>query len=109
MSDAHPAIQGGESMGVKDVSDHSVGLALIETSLGPASDDTACILTAVLEEREAFADLWRCLLSRVVEDETADAAHCVDRSYPRASRGDHILTLGIAGPGGCLNEGEGRL
>lgn len=96
-------------MGVKDVSDHSVGLALIETSLGPASDDTACILTAVLEEREAFADLWRCLLSRVVEDETADAAHCVDRSYPRASRGDHILTLGIAGPGGCLNEGEGRL
>lgn len=91
--DAHPAVQGGQRVGVEDVSDHSVGLALVETSLGPASDDTARILTAVLEEREAFTDLWRRLLSRVVENETADAAHWADRSYPRTSRGDRTDSL----------------
>ena len=94
-------------MGVKDISDHSIGLALVETSLGPASDDTACILTAVLEERETFTDLWRRLLSRIVENEAADAAHCVDRSYPRAIRGDRTLTLWIAGSYGCLGERRG--
>lgn len=97
-------------MGVKDVSDHPIGLALVETSLGPASDDTACILTAVLEEREPFTDLWRRLLSRVVEDETADAAHWVYRSYPRGSRGDRIYSLLVSRDlvDAWVN-GEGRL
>lgn len=91
--DAHPAVQGGQCLSVEDVSDHAVGLALIEASLGPASDDTTRILTAMLEERETFTDLRRRLLSRVMEDETANAAHWVHRSYLRTSRSDRTDSL----------------
>ena len=69
MADAHSADEPGDGCGVKDVPDHSVCLALVEAALGPAGDDAAGILAAMLEKREAFADLRSRIDRRVVEEE----------------------------------------
>ena len=49
VTDAHPAVQSRERVSIEDVSDHPIRLALVEASLGPASDDTTGILASVLE------------------------------------------------------------
>ena len=50
MTNTHSPDELGYGSCVKDVSDHSVCLALIETTLVSAGDDTARILAAVLEK-----------------------------------------------------------
>ena len=57
MTDTHSADEPGEGGGVKDVPDHSVRLALVETTLWSTGYDTAGILTSMLEKRETLADL----------------------------------------------------
>ena len=67
MADAHPADEPGDGCGVKDVPDHPVCLALVEATFMSASDDTACILTPMLEERQSFTYLTSTVDLRVVE------------------------------------------
>lgn len=70
MAHTHSADQRGDSGRVKDISDHAVRLALIETAFGPTCDDAAGILAAMLEKRESLADLRSCVDGRVVEEQT---------------------------------------
>ena len=69
MSDTHSADQSGDGCGVKDISDHPVSLALVESPLRTAGDDAACVLAAMLEEGEAFADLLSCVEGGIVVEE----------------------------------------
>ncbi len=69
MANTHSAGESGNSGGVKDVPNHPVGLALVEASLRAAGDDSAGILSAMLEKSEAFADLRSCIDRRVVQEE----------------------------------------
>jgi hypothetical protein len=50
VSDTHPTLQSGDPLGIKDVSDHSVGLDLVESSSLSTSDDTSGILTTDMSE-----------------------------------------------------------
>lgn len=70
MPDAHAANEARDRVGVEYIADHAVRFALVEAALGPASDDTARILAAVLEERQALADLGRSVHAGVVEEQT---------------------------------------
>lgn len=56
VSDTHTPLQRAQALGIKDVSNHSVRLALIETTFGSAGDDPTCILTSVLQQAQALAD-----------------------------------------------------
>ena len=49
MSDAHAAPQPRHGVHIENISDHPVGFALVESALGPAGDDPARILPAVLQ------------------------------------------------------------
>ena len=69
MADAHSAGEPGESGRVEDVPDHAVGLALEEATFGATGDDAAGVLAAMLEKREALADLSGRIDGRVVEEE----------------------------------------
>lgn len=69
MSDPHAAGERGQSIGVKDIPDHAIRLALVEASLRPASDDTTRILASMLEKREALANLCCCIDARIVQEE----------------------------------------
>ncbi|KAJ2988730.1 hypothetical protein NUW54_g9018 [Trametes sanguinea] len=68
MAYTHPANQPGDRGGVEDISDHSIGLALVEASFRPAGDDAARILAAVLEKGETFADLRSSIDRGVVQE-----------------------------------------
>lgn len=74
---AHAADEGGDSLGIEDVSDHAVCFTLIETALGAAGDDPARILATVLEEAEGLAYFGGGRTVRVLEEETKDAAHWI--------------------------------
>ena len=87
MADAHSAGKPGESGRVEDVPDHAVGLALEEATFGATGDDAAGVLAAMLEKREALADLRSGIDRRVVEEESEDAAHCDPGSGLRAAGG----------------------
>ena len=50
MSDTHPSNQPRQGGRVKDVPHHAVRFALVESSLGPASDDTTGILATMLQQ-----------------------------------------------------------
>ena len=76
MSHSHPTNQSREGTGVKDISDHSIGLALVKAAFWSASDDSTCILTSMLEKRKTFADLGSSVDGRIVEKQTEDPAHC---------------------------------
>ena len=78
MANTHSADEPGERGSVKDIPNHPVGLALVETALVAAGDDAARVLSAMLEKREALADLRSSIDRRVVEEETEDTAHCCD-------------------------------
>lgn len=69
VTNAHPAEESGESVGIEDIADHAVGFTLVEATLGATGDDAAGILAAVLEEREAFADLLRDLDRRIMGEQ----------------------------------------
>jgi hypothetical protein len=45
VSNTHSTDELSHSLGVEEVADHSVALALVETTLGTASNDTARVLT----------------------------------------------------------------
>ena len=45
MPNAHPALQTGDTLRVKDITDHAIRLDLVETSVRPASHDAGGILT----------------------------------------------------------------
>jgi hypothetical protein len=51
MPNPHPADQPSNRVCVKDIPDHPVGLALVETALGTTCDNSASVLTSVLEQR----------------------------------------------------------
>lgn len=59
MSNTHTTNQPGDGTIIKDISDHSVGLALVEATLGTTSDNPTCILTTVLQKGEALR-YFRC-------------------------------------------------
>lgn len=46
MADAHSTDELAERLGVEEVANHAVALALVEAALGPAGDDAASILAA---------------------------------------------------------------
>ncbi len=49
MSDTHASNQSRNSVMGEHVADHAIRLALVQTASGSASDDTTCVLTAVLQ------------------------------------------------------------
>ena len=73
--DAHASDKPGQRGRIKDIPNHAVCLALVETPLGPASDDTTGILTSVLEKGETLAYLAGDVDCRIMQEYTADAAH----------------------------------
>jgi hypothetical protein len=76
MPNTHSTNEGADRVRSEDVADHAVRLALVETALLAARHDPACILTAMLKERETLADLGRSVYARIGEKEAEDAAHC---------------------------------
>lgn len=44
MSDTHVALEASDGLRVKDITDHAIGLDLVETATRTAGDDTSCIL-----------------------------------------------------------------
>ena len=70
MSDAHPPSQPGERVCVKHITNHPVCFALVEPALWSTGDDSAGILTPVLEQSQAFANFRRRICGRVVQQQT---------------------------------------
>lgn len=69
MADAHPSDQPGDRAGIEHVPDHTVRLALEESTLGTAGDDATGILAPMLEERKPFDDLGGDIAGGVVEEQ----------------------------------------
>lgn len=59
MSDAHPANESRYSVVGEHIADHAISLALVQPASRTARDDPACVLSPVLQERQALAYL-RC-------------------------------------------------
>jgi hypothetical protein len=57
VSDSHSSYQSSDGIGIKDIPDHSVRLALVESSFRTTGNDTACILPSMLKKSESLADL----------------------------------------------------
>ena len=73
---SHATSQATECRLVKNISNHPIGLALIESSFETACDYPASILSAVLEKRETFVGLRCAIEARVVKEEPKYSAHC---------------------------------
>lgn len=67
MANSHSAYQFPDRVLIEYISDHAIGLALIETTLRSASDDPAGILASMLQQRKTFADLWSTIDIRIVQ------------------------------------------
>jgi hypothetical protein len=78
MSDSHATYQSRDRGVVKDISDHSVGFTLVETTLESTGDDPTCILTTMLKERKTLCNFCGDIEGGVVQKKTEDAAHCLD-------------------------------
>ena len=50
MSNTHAPDQSAKAAGVKYITDHAIGLALIEATFWSASDDARRVLTAMLKQ-----------------------------------------------------------
>ena len=50
VTDAHSSDQPGDRIGIKDVTNHAVGFALVKSALGPTGDHTARILPSMLQQ-----------------------------------------------------------
>lgn len=88
MSDSHAAYQSRDGAVVKDITDHAVGFALVETTLGSTGDDSTSILTTMLEEGKTLCDFCSDIDSRIVQKKTEDATHYVDgKPRVRAEKG----------------------
>lgn len=81
MTHTHASDQPRERVCIKDVADHAIGLALEETTLGTASDNTAGILAAMLEERKALANLVSDVDRGVMGEQAEDATHWSGLEY----------------------------
>lgn len=75
MSNSHTANQPPDRPRIKHISHHPVRLALVETPFRPTSDNTASILSAVLQEGKALADFGGGIDVGIVQEETEYAAH----------------------------------
>ena len=70
MSNAHTPNQPGKRVCVKNVTDHSVRLALEESAFGPAGDDSTGILAAVLQQCETLTNFRRRVCGWIVQQQT---------------------------------------
>jgi hypothetical protein len=66
MSDPHPSNQSRYCVLREHVADHAIGLALVQPTSGSACDDSACVLSPVLQQRQSLAYLRRGIDGRVV-------------------------------------------
>ena len=66
MSDAHSAPQSRDRIRIEHIFDHAIALTLVEATLRPTADDSARILTSVLQEGQALANLERDIEITVV-------------------------------------------
>ena len=66
MSNTHSTLQLRDRVRVEYIANHAIRLALEEATLGAAGHDAARVLTAMLKEGEAFADLRSGIDRRVV-------------------------------------------
>lgn len=57
MANTHASNEICKSRGIKNVSDHSIALHLIEATFGTACHNSASILPAVLEQSKTFIEL----------------------------------------------------
>jgi hypothetical protein len=66
VTDSHPTDQSHYRVLREDVADHPIRLALIQSSPRTASDDSARILSAVLQQRQTLAYLRRSVDGGIV-------------------------------------------
>lgn len=76
MTDSHPANQPHYRVLREHVADHPIRLALIQPAPRPARDDPACILSAMLQQRQTLTYLRRSVDGGVVQEEAKDSTHC---------------------------------
>lgn len=77
VTDSHASDEITYSRRVEHIADHAIALHLVEAAFGPASDDSASILPAVLEETETFAELSASRrVRRAIPQQQPDDAAC---------------------------------
>lgn len=80
MSDTHVPSEPAETTRVENIPDHSICLALVESSLVSARHDTRCVLPAMLQEGETLVDLRCGGLVLLRQQQGHDSAHLDGRN-----------------------------
>ena len=90
VSNTHSTLKLRDRVRVEYIANHAIRLALVEPSLRTTRHDPTGILTPVLQEGQALANLRRHIDPRVVQKYAEYTAHC----SPRRSVSVMIMVIG---------------
>ena len=76
VTDSHASDHGCDLLLVKDVEDHTVGLALVKSTSRSTGDDSAGILATVLKQVEAFAAVGSKSIINELSRATSYSRYC---------------------------------